>query len=190
MAAYMLAGIFSGTLAGDVLIYISAGIFALAAFTDFLDGNIARRRNLVTATGNFLDTVADKVLVVSALILITGYGLVPTAFGVIISAVIVGRELAVLALKMMASVKNIMIVADKLGKAKAVSQFLAIIMILPAKPFDAAVFSGTSVAIGGAALGPIALAGLILLTASALLTLVSAVNYFVKNRKVFTESKN
>lgn len=178
MAAYMLAKPF-----GDYWIYISAGLFAVASFTDFLDGHIARKRGLVTDVGNFLDTVADKMLVVAALILIAGYTLVPQIPGIIIATLIISRELAVLALKMIAAINKVVIVADKLGKIKAAVQLVAIPVILPAKPLDKAV--GFTVTTMGMEMGVFAITGFILLAASALLALLAAGNYFLKNKKVF-----
>ena len=105
-------------------------VFAVAAFTDFLDGYIARKYNLVTDLGKFLDPIADKVLVLTAMILMLtsvsigplGGGILPAVSGGVGISIILARELIVSSFRMVAASKKVVIAADKLGKIKTVSQ--------------------------------------------------------------------
>ena len=111
---------------------ISALIFAVASITDFLDGYIARKYNLVTNFGKFMDPLADKLLVAAAFITMVDLNLV-SSWAVI---VIISREFAVSILRAIAASSGIVIAASKWGKAKTVSQILAIMMILLNVPYS------------------------------------------------------
>ncbi len=104
----------------------AVGFFILASVTDFLDGYLARKRNEITDFGKFLDPIADKILVISALVCLVERNLVPS-WAVII---IIAREFIVSGLRMSAASKNIVIAADKLGKMKTVVQMIAIIHLI------------------------------------------------------------
>ena len=113
-------------LPGIPWIFLSTAVFGFAAFTDFLDGYIARRDNIVTDFGKFIDPVADKLLNLSAMIMLTHAGLMPH-FVVI---VILARELAVDGLRMVAVGQGRVIAAGKLGKIKTASQMVVIIFLM------------------------------------------------------------
>jgi len=106
---------------------LAAGVvFAVAALTDYLDGYLARRWRVSTATGSFLDTTADKVLVTAALIgLVAISRTSPWA-----ALVIVGREMVILGLRGSSAMQGILIVASPLGRVKAGVQFVAILVSL------------------------------------------------------------
>lgn len=118
--------------------FVALAVFAIASFTDLLDGRIARRYNLVTNLGKFLDPIADKVLVSSALIVILTVPSYFTAFlggwamivGGCCVVVIFARELIVSGFRMVAADAGIVIAADKIGKFKTVAQDISIIMLL------------------------------------------------------------
>ncbi len=166
---------------------VAAAVFALAAFTDFLDGHIARKYNLVTNMGKFLDPIADKVLVSTAFILMltrpavfeasffAGWG---TIFAGVCVAVILGRELIVSGFRLLAVERGIVLAADKLGKIKTVLQDVSIALLLTVMPF-----LGEAVGSGFAA------AGNLLFALSAVATVISGVRYIVKNRSVLKEEK-
>lgn len=101
-------------------------VFALAALTDFLDGHIARSRNLVTDFGKFVDPVADKLLVLSTMIMLIQHGLMLAWVVVLILA----RELCVDGLRMVAVGKGKVIAAGKLGKIKTVSQIVLTLWLM------------------------------------------------------------
>ena len=154
-------------------------VFAVAAFTDFLDGYIARKYNMVTDFGKFLDPIADKVLVLTAMILMltnVGGGLLPVVSGGIGVIIILARELIVSSFRMVAATKKVVIAADKLGKIKTVSQDIALLLILFSKGFSGQVFD------------IIWLVGYGLFIFSVIMTLISCINYIVKNKAVFAEN--
>lgn len=105
---------------------LAALVFLLAALTDFIDGYLARRRGQTTLAGTLFDPVADKLLVISALILLVDYNRVPAWMAVII----ITREVAVTGLRAMAILKGIVIPAERLGKVKLVVQIIAILLLI------------------------------------------------------------
>ena len=174
---------------------ISAVIFALAACTDFIDGYIARKYKLVTNLGKFLDPIADKVLVSTAMILmlVMKDGVFQTlrgaADGVYIATavcicVIMARELIISAFRQIAAVNGVVMAADKLGKFKTIFQDVAIFVIILAGgigeliPASHAVPWDMYVLIGG--LG--------LFATATILTVWSGISYVVKNRKVLKDA--
>ena len=104
----------------------AAVVFALAAGTDYLDGYLARRWGVTTSTGSFLDTTADKVLVAGVLVTLTSMG-EASPWAVM---VIVCRELVVMGLRGSVAVSGQVIRASQLGRTKAATQFLAILLLL------------------------------------------------------------
>lgn len=116
---------------GPVFCFLAAFAFAFASLTDWVDGYIARRQNMVTSMGKFLDPLADKVLVCSVLIMFVHLQWVP-AWVVI---VMVCRELIVTGLRAIARDEGIVLAADKFGKAKTVLQICAIIPLTLHHPY-------------------------------------------------------
>ena len=104
----------------------AAALFSVASVTDWLDGYLARRMGIVTVFGKFLDPIADKLLVMAALIMILPFGRVP-AWMVL---VILGREIIITGLRGIASTEGIVISASNLGKFKTIFQLVAIIGLL------------------------------------------------------------
>lgn len=147
---------------------LAAAVFALASFTDFLDGHIARKQHIVTDFGKFVDPVADKLLVLSALIMLIQQELM-LAWVVV---VILARELCVDGLRMVAGSKGMVIAAGKLGKIKTCTQILLILwLMLSRHPVMGSIISG-------------ALTLLVLV-----MTLWSGVEYFRNNRNVISTMK-
>lgn len=162
--------------------FVALGLFVIGAFTDFLDGHIARKYNLVTDMGKFLDPIADKLLVTTALILVAVDGIIMSPFGAIVLAIFVGRDLAVDMLRLVASSKGIVIAADKLGKYKTFSQDIALPMLILYSALTLLSINATILTI----FMWVAYGFLILAT---LLTIISLINYLIKNRAVFAEKK-
>lgn len=162
--------------------YLIAAIeFVLAAATDFLDGHIARKYGLVTNLGKFLDPIADKVLVSTALILmLTVPEMIPPLFSIAV-AVILARELIVSGFRMVAASRGLVLAADKVGKVKTVFQDIAIVVLLVGYDFFGLFES--------AAHNPVNIVGLVLLCIAAVLTIWSGVGYVVKNREVLRDSQ-
>ncbi|MGI8786462.1 MAG: CDP-diacylglycerol--glycerol-3-phosphate 3-phosphatidyltransferase [Pyrinomonadaceae bacterium] len=107
---------------------LAIGIFLAAAFTDILDGHLARRRNQVSNLGKLLDPIADKLLISAALIVLVEKHLAP-AWAVVI---ILGREFVVTGLRSIAATEGIVIAAQKIGKIKMWAQCVAIVSLLVA----------------------------------------------------------
>lgn len=101
-------------------------VFIAASLTDYFDGMIARRDKLITNFGILMDPLADKILICSAFIAFVGRDLMPAWMVVII----VGRELAITGLRLLAAAKNLVIAAEKYGKHKTISQIVATISVL------------------------------------------------------------
>ncbi len=106
--------------------YFAILVFVIASFTDFLDGYIARKNNLVTNFGKFMDPLADKLLVSSALISLTALG----ELNVLVVIVILSREFIITGFRTVAADAGIVISASKWGKAKTVSQMIMIPYIM------------------------------------------------------------
>ena len=101
----------------------AAAVFAIASITDWLDGYLARRMGIVTVFGKFLDPIADKLIVMAAMVMILPFGRVP-AWMVL---VILGREMIITGLRGIASSEGIVIQASDLGKFKTIFQIVAIL---------------------------------------------------------------
>ena len=170
---------------------IAAIIFVIAACTDFIDGHIARSRGLVTNLGKFLDPIADKVLVSTAMILIlTMKDSIFAAIGgacdaiyiatAICICIIMARELIISAFRQIAAANGIIMAAEKLGKYKTACQDVAIFVLILAggigdvMPVEYAVPWDAYVT----------WVGLALFAVATILTIVSGVSYVVKNKQV------
>jgi CDP-diacylglycerol--glycerol-3-phosphate 3-phosphatidyltransferase len=110
---------------------IALVIFVLASLTDYFDGEIARKRNLITNFGILMDPLADKILTCSAFIAFVGHKDMPAWMAV----VVVARELAITGLRMLAASKQKVLAAERYGKHKTISQMVAIISILVARSY-------------------------------------------------------
>ena len=148
---------------------VGAIIFAIASFTDWLDGYIARRDGLVTNFGKFADPLADKMLVATAMIVLVGQGLAPSW----VVSIIISRELAVTGLRLLLVKEGEVMAAAWPGKIKTATQMVAIILLfLDNFPFQAI---GIPVAD-------------IMLYLCLVFTIYSGVDYFIKNKHVFVGS--
>ena len=144
--------------------WIALAIFVVASLTDLLDGKIARKYNLVTNFGKFMDPLADKLLVCSAMICLIASGKLPTA----IVIVIIAREFIISGFRLVASDNGIVIAANYWGKFKTVSQMAMIIVLI-------------------ADLGGVFdLIGQILIWLALALTIISLIDYVAKNIQVLT----
>lgn len=153
--------------------YAAAAVFILAVLTDMLDGRIARSRNMVTDFGKFLDPIADKLLNVTALIMLLWASRRDDPWAVVLTVctvIIVAREFTVTGFRIIAATNRVVIAADKWGKIKTVTQDVAIVLLLmsnwPFRLIDIPM-------------------DYIVLIASTVLTVVSGANYIVKNTAVF-----
>jgi len=148
---------------------IAGGIFIFASLTDFLDGYIARSRNLVTKFGKFMDPLADKLLVMSAFVCLVELQLVPSWIVIVILA----REFIVSIFRAIAASDGIVIAAGKLGKYKTTTQMIAIILLC----FGNFPFNSLNIPMDQ-----------IFLYLCTLLTILSGLDYILKNKVVLKES--
>lgn len=153
-------------------------IFAAASYTDHLDGKIARNRNMITTFGQFLDPLADKVLVMTALICFASMGLCNIWFVLIILL----REFAVTSLRLVAVDSGKVIAANKWGKTKTVSQMIASLVVLILQSIQE---------LGGfaAASGAFLLVGNSFVGISCVFTIISGVIYIKQNYQVIEQIK-
>jgi CDP-diacylglycerol---glycerol-3-phosphate 3-phosphatidyltransferase len=128
IARFVLTGVFLGLFFARFKYSETAAlvVFCAASLTDYFDGKIARRDKLITNFGILMDPLADKILICSAFIAFVERGLMPAWMVVII----VGRELAITGLRLLAAAKNLVIAAERYGKHKTISQIVATISIL------------------------------------------------------------
>lgn len=162
--------------------FVALGIFIIASLTDFLDGYIARKYNMITDIGKFLDSIADKILTTTALMLIAVYSLIPQPYGIICLFLFVSRDLIINALRQIASARGSIISADKFGKYKTFMVDIAIPIIFL---FGALVELGAN-----ATLTLIVMwVGYGFMILASVLNIVSCINYLVRNRAVFKEQK-
>lgn len=148
--------------------WIAVGIFVIASLTDMLDGKIARKYNLITNFGKFMDPLADKLLVCSAMIALIELDRIP-AWVVII---IIAREFIISGFRLVASDNGIVIAAGWWGKVKTVVQMVMIIFVM-------CNFGGNVIAI----------IENVLIYASLALTVISLIDYLLKNKGVLSEQK-
>ena len=147
---------------------VAVGVYALACVTDALDGRIARSRNLVTNFGKFMDPIADKLLVMSALIVLTAQGRMPDWVCILMLA----REFLVSGFRLVAVENGRVIAAGPLGKLKTVFQMVATIALMLLVSVEGAPLLGNGGVIFANVLMYIALA----------LTVVSGADYLIRNR--------
>lgn len=146
--------------------WIALAIFIIASLTDFLDGQIARKYNLVTNFGKFMDPLADKLLVCSALICLVALGRIP-AWMVI---VIIAREFIISGFRLVASDNGVVIAASYWGKFKTTFQIIMICLMI-------------------ADLEALQIPTMIVTWVAVILTVVSLVDYLVKNKDVMKDTK-
>lgn len=151
-------------------IFIATIIFIVASITDKLDGYIARSRNQVTNFGKFMDPLADKLLVTSALIVMVEFGMIPSW----VAMVIIAREFAVSGLRTIAASEGIVIAASNWGKAKTVVQMVAIIAGLITLNVNVSILNTVTD---------------IFMILAVVITIVSGIDYFVKNKSVINTNK-
>ena len=174
--------------------FVALGIFCVASLTDFFDGHIARKYNLVTDLGKFMDPIADKVLVLATFVVmladpytktnvflsVGNPGLIAGGIGV---SIIVAREMAVSSLRMMAAKKGLVLAAEKSGKIKTFFTDISLIVLLVAAGL------GDLPSVGYSVFYASSVAGLVCFGISVLLTVYSGISYLVKNASVFGEDK-
>ena len=148
--------------------YIAVAVFIVASITDFLDGKIARKYNLVTNFGKFMDPLADKLLVSSALICLVALNKIP-AWVVI---VIIAREFIISGFRLVAADNGVVIAASYWGKFKTAFQMVTVIVLILNIPGEVFAVIGT-----------------VLIYICLVLTVISLIDYIAKNKDVLKDQK-
>lgn len=143
---------------------LACAVFCVASFTDFLDGYIARKEHLVTNFGKFMDPLADKLLVSSALICMVPFSYLPAWYVI----VLIAREFVISGFRLIAAEQNVVIAASYFGKFKTACQMIMIILLILQLP-TLEVLTKTLVVL------------------SFILTIVSLLDYLYKNRSILQE---
>ncbi len=169
--------------------WIALAIFCVASFTDFLDGQIARRCNLVTNFGKFMDPLADKLLVCSALICFVEMELLPSWFVIIIIA----REFIISGFRLVAADSGVVIAASWWGKFKTVSQMITIILFILMEGLNECAYWDVLalkkvVLENGPDASALTVAGTVFAWISLVLTVVSLIDYIIKNKAVMKDN--
>ena len=146
--------------------WIALAIFIIASLTDLLDGKIARKYNLVTNFGKFMDPLADKLLVCSALICLIELDKIPSWMVI----VIIAREFIISGFRLVASDNGVVIAASYWGKFKTTFQMVAVCLLI-------------------ADIAALTVVTQIILWIAVVLTVVSLIDYLIKNKDVMKESK-
>ncbi len=158
-------------------------LFAITGLTDFVDGYIARKYNLVTDLGKFLDPIADKIHMCTGLLLVVADGTIMAPYGVIMAIIIIAREFIVSALRQIAGTKNVVLAADMVGKIKANFQPIGIALFMFLAINNVAPFLGATATL------IFEIIAYVVMGVATLLTVISAINYLVKNKHVLKEVK-
>ena len=146
--------------------WLALAIFIIASLTDMLDGKIARKYNLVTNFGKFMDPLADKLLVCSAMIVLVEMGRIPSWIVILI----ISREFIISGFRLIASDNGVVIAASYWGKFKTVFQMIMICLMI-------------------ANIGTISIVTDIVMWIALILTVVSLIDYLMKNKDVMKETK-
>lgn len=147
--------------AGEASKWIALAIFIVASLTDLLDGHIARKNNLITNFGKFMDPLADKLLVCSAMICLTGKGELP----IVVTLIVIAREFIISGFRLVASDNGVVIAASYWGKFKTTFQMVMVILMI-------------------ADIEQIAIVTQIVMWIAVILTVISLVDYLIKNKGV------
>ncbi len=163
---------------GDYQLYLMGVLFIIAAVTDYFDGKIARKRNIVTTFGKFIDPLADKLLVITALLIFHSYYI--SNNGTTLSNlalwmpfwviwIIISRELIVTSIRLVAIGEGKVLPAGKLGKYKAAFTMITLVYYFFVMPQDIHVLN---------------IIGIVLVNISVILTIISGIDYFLKNKSI------
>ena len=150
----------------DIVLFF---IFTMSALTDYLDGYLARKNNMVTTFGKFIDPIADKLIVNTALLLLAS----SNDISILIPIIMISRDTIVDAIRLVASQKNVVLAASLLGKAKTMTQMIAICILL----LHNVVFAALGIPMDQ-----------IMIWIATCISVVSGIDYFIKNRQYIMES--
>lgn len=173
--------LFLVNLPSGIGVFIALGVYILACLTDFLDGYIARKYNMITDFGKFMDQIADKAITTSAMILVLLAGNVTIVWlAVTMVLIVVLRDTIISGIRMVAANKNIVIAADIFGKIKSFFLDIASMVLMLYVGLRDCLSGGENAKIGSMPIEYIRCFGLALMIIGTVLAIVSCVNYAVK----------
>lgn len=159
----------------NMICIATALLYIVTSVTDFVDGHIARKYNMVTTLGKFLDPIADKVVVLTGVFIVTDGAMITVPYvAMICGVIIVARELIIGLLRQIAAIKNFVLAADGLGKVKTATTMTALGTLL-------------FVPCGGKFGEVVMWVGMAILIVATVLTVWSGVHYVVKNKALFVD---
>ena len=173
---------------GKIIAFV---VFLFAEFTDFLDGYLARKNNQVTTLGKFLDSIADKILCTTGVLVLVVDQTITHPYGIIFLFIMILRDFIVSALRQVAAAKNIVIAADMAGKVKANFTYVSIILGFVINYINT--ISGDTVQTDHSLYITMQVLHIIfdiLLIVTTILTIYSGVRYIVRNKQALVEDDN
>ena len=174
----LMALMFLLPIANGIGIYIALGIYGLACLTDLLDGKIARKYNLITDFGKFMDQIADKFITTTAMILVLFAGICEGWLAIVMLLIVVLRDILISGIRMVAANKNVVIAADIYGKVKSFFlDFGAMFLML---------YAGLRTTLSSNFVEIVRGLGLAIMIVGVVLSVISCVNYSVKAVKGLT----
>ena len=170
-------------------VFVALGIYIIACITDFLDGYIARKYNMITDFGKFMDQIADKAITTSAmvLVLLATRNVTVVWFAVVIVLTVILRDTIISGIRMVAATKKIVIAADIFGKVKSFFLDVASMILMVYVGLTACLEGAEEAKIGAMPIEYVRCFGLALMTVGALLAVISCVNYSIKAVKALKE---
>lgn len=168
-------------IANGVGVFIALGIYVLACFTDFLDGKIARKYNLITDFGKFMDQIADKFITTTAMILVLFSGITANWLAVLMLLIVVLRDILISGIRMVAANKNFVIAADIYGKVKSFFLDVASMVLM--------LYIGLASTLSNKFVEILRASGLAIMLVGVLLSIISCINYSVKAVKGLEEKE-
>ena len=160
-------------------VYIALGIYIFGCFTDLLDGKIARKYNLITDFGKFMDQIADKFITTTAMILVLFAGITTEWLSILMLLIVVLRDILISGIRMVAANKNVVIAADIYGKVKSFFLDVANMVLM--------LYVGLSAVVENTNFSEIVrYLGLAIMIVGVVLSVISCVNYSVKAVKGLT----
>lgn len=177
----IMAIMFMLPIANGIGIYVALGIYVLACFTDLLDGKIARKYNLITDFGKFMDQIADKFITTTAMILVLFAGVCEGWLAILMLLVVILRDILISGIRMVAANKNVVIAADIYGKVKSFFlDFGAMFLML---------YAGLRTTLANNFVEIVRGLGLALMIVGVVLSIISCVNYTLKAIKGLSSSE-
>ena len=162
-------------------VFVALGIYVLACLTDMLDGKIARKYNLITDFGKFMDQIADKFITTTAMILVLFEGITYKWLAVIMLLIVVLRDILIGGIRMVAANKNFVIAADIYGKIKSLFLDVASMVLM--------LYVGLRVTCSCEFIKYIQIAGLSLMIVGVVLSVISCVNYTMNAIKALSKTE-